>query len=77
MRKKPWLLAGLVLTGAAWMIWNQQMDAKAHDIFEDHKLVVGTTGIISPLHTGTRNGIVIKALISMSSKRSQKQQILT
>ncbi|OAI87447.1 hypothetical protein AYO36_07925 [Exiguobacterium sp. KKBO11] len=49
MRKKPWLLAGLVLTGvAAWMIWNQQTDAKAHVIFEDHKLVVGTTGDYKP-----------------------------
>ncbi len=49
MRKKPWLLAGLVLTGvAAWTIWNQQTDAKAHVIFEDHKLVVGTTGDYKP-----------------------------
>ncbi|MCQ4090681.1 MULTISPECIES: transporter substrate-binding domain-containing protein [unclassified Exiguobacterium] len=49
MRKKPWLLAGLVLTGvAAWMIWNQQTDAEAHDIFEDRKLVVGTTGDYKP-----------------------------
>ena len=49
MRKKPWLLAGLVLTGvAAWMIWNQQTNAEAHDIFEDQKLVVGTTGDYKP-----------------------------
>lgn len=49
MRKKPWLLAGLVLTGvAAWMIWNQQTDAEAHDIFEDRELVVGTTGDYKP-----------------------------
>ncbi|WP_290749522.1 transporter substrate-binding domain-containing protein [Exiguobacterium sp. UBA3968] len=49
MRKKPWLLAGLVLTGvAAWMIWNQQTNVEAHDIFKDQKLVVGTTGDYKP-----------------------------